>query len=228
MVNGKEQPLFTIHHLPFTRLWRARAAERERAARGGDGAAHLVAADRALEREVGALALDVERRRDAEAVPRGRAVRDVGGAEGRLDAARQARALLLERERAGYLLRAGGRRDVPGAVERAGRGRLSLAAGGPRPARRGRAARTRGRAAGARRGERAGGAADDLHGAAHLVARDRPREDGVGRLARGRGERDGHGEVDVRARRAPAGDGARAELTLQRARQAVALLLERE
>src|SRR5215207_7962856 len=225
MVNGKEQPLFTIHHLPFTRLWRARAAERERAARGGDGAAHLVAADRALEGEVGALALDVERRRDAEAVPRGRAVRDVGGAEGRLDATRQARALLLERERAGYLLRPGGRRDVPRSGERAGRGRLSPAARrGRRPA----APAARGRAAGARRRERAGAAPDDLHGAAHLASRNRPREDGVGRLARGRGERDGHGEVDVRARRAPAGDGARAELPLQRAGQAVALLLERE
>src|SRR5829696_1143425 len=120
MVNGKKRPLFTIHYLLFTRLWRARAAERERAARGGDGAAHLVAADRALERDVGALPLDVERRGDAEVVARGRAVRDVGGAEGRLDAARQARALLLERERPRYRLRPGSRRDVPRPVEPAG------------------------------------------------------------------------------------------------------------
>src|ERR1044072_537422 len=120
-----------VYGSQFTPSGRARAAERERAARGGDGAAHLVAADRALERDVGALPLDVERRRDAEAVAGDRAVPDVGRAEGRLDATRQARALLLKRERAGYLLRPRARRHVPSASERPGRrGRGSRAAAG--------------------------------------------------------------------------------------------------
>src|SRR5205085_11161174 len=49
-------------------------------------------------------------------------------------------------------------------------------------------------------------------------------EDGVGGLARGRGQRDGDGEVDFAARDRAAGYVAGAELALQRARKLLALL----